>query len=142
MDERGRLRGRAMFTAAAPGLPGSRAKSVSWLLSRKPPAQRDEPNGASTEAVTNAFRILISDEDVKAVLINIFGGIVRCDRVAEGIIEAAKQVDINVPLVVRLQGTNAKEARRMLEKSDLSLGVADAFDEAAKKIVQAVRGGA
>jgi succinyl-CoA synthetase beta subunit len=112
------------------------------LAGSRPANFLDVGGGASTEAVTNAFRILISDEDVKAVLINIFGGIVRCDRVAEGIIEAARQVDINVPLVVRLQGTNAEEARRMLENSDLSLGVADAFDEAAKKIVQAVRGGA
>jgi succinyl-CoA synthetase beta subunit len=112
------------------------------LAGSRPANFLDVGGGASTEAVTNAFRILISDEDVKAVLINIFGGIVRCDRVAEGIIEAARQVDIKVPLVVRLQGTNAKEAREMLEASDLSLAVADAFDEAAKKVVEAVRGGA
>ncbi|HNX20154.1 MAG TPA: succinate--CoA ligase subunit beta, partial [Acidobacteriota bacterium] len=76
----------------------------------------------------------------KAVLVNIFGGIVRCDRVAEGIVAAAKDVKINVPLVVRLQGTNAAEARHILEASGLKLAAAEGLDEAAKKVVAAVRG--
>ncbi len=102
----------------------------------------DVGGGASKESVTAAFRILLRDPDVKAILVNIFGGIVRCDRVAEGIIAAAKDVKIGVPLVVRLQGTNHEEARKMLEASGLSLIVAEELDEAARKVVEAAKGGA
>ncbi len=102
----------------------------------------DVGGGASKESVTAAFRILLRDPDVKAILVNIFGGIVRCDRVAEGIIAAAKDVEIGVPLVVRLQGTNHEEARKMLEASGLSLIVAEELDEAARKVVEAAKGGA
>jgi succinyl-CoA synthetase beta subunit len=102
----------------------------------------DVGGGASKETVSNAFHILMRDEDVKAVLVNIFGGIVRCDRVAEGIIAAAKEVHIGVPLVVRLQGTNAREARQLLEASGLKLSVAETLDEAARKVVAAVGGAA
>jgi len=102
----------------------------------------DVGGGASKESVTAAFRILLRDPDVKAILVNIFGGIVRCDRVAEGIIAAAKDVEIGVPLVVRLQGTNHEEARKMLEESGLPLIVAEELDEAARKVVEAAKGGA
>ncbi len=98
----------------------------------------DVGGAASSERVANAFRILTSDANVKAVLINIFGGIVRCDRVATGIVEALKEVDVNVPIVVRLEGTNAEEAREILEKSGLKFTVASTLDDAARKAVAAV----
>lgn len=98
----------------------------------------DVGGGASAETVENGFKILLSDKNVKAVLINIFGGIVRCDRVAKGVIEAASKMDINVPVVVRLEGTNAEEAAKLLEESDLSFEVGRNFQEAAEKIVAAI----
>ena len=98
----------------------------------------DVGGGASAETVENGFKILLSDKSVKAVLINIFGGIVRCDRVAKGVIEAASKMDINVPVVVRLEGTNAAEAAKLLEESDLSFEVGRSFQEAAEKIVAAI----
>lgn len=98
----------------------------------------DVGGGANVETVENGFRIILSDPNVKAVLINIFGGIVRCDRVANGVIQAAKNVDINVPLVVRLEGTNAEEARDLLVNSDLKLDVASSLENAAKKVVAAI----
>ncbi len=110
------------------------------LAGSRPANFLDVGGGANKESVANAFRILLADPDVKGVLVNIFGGIVRCDRVAEGIIAAAKEVQINVPLVVRLQGTNAAEARQMLLASGLQLDVADGLDEAARKVVAAVGG--
>ena len=94
---------------------------------------------ASVERVAAAFQILMSDENVKAVLVNIFGGIVRCDRVAGGIIEAMKQVEVNVPLVIRLRGTNAEEARKMLEESEHPFIVAEQLYEAAEKVVGAIQ---
>ncbi len=97
----------------------------------------DVGGAASAERVANAFRILTSDKNVKAVLINIFGGIVRCDRVANGIVEALKEVDVNVPIVVRLEGTNSKEAGEILEKSGLEFTVAKTLDDAAQKVVAA-----
>jgi succinyl-CoA synthetase beta subunit len=112
------------------------------LAGSRPANFLDVGGGASKESVANAFRILLADEDVKAVLVNIFGGIVRCDRVAQGVVAAAKEVELKVPLVVRLQGTNAAEARELLEGSDLTIQVADALDEAAEKVVAAVKGGA
>ena len=98
----------------------------------------DVGGGASAETVENGFKILLSDKSVKAVLINIFGGIVRCDRVAKGVIEAASKMDINVPVVVRLEGTNAEEAAKLLEESDFSFEVGRSFQEAAEKIVAAI----
>jgi len=89
---------------------------------------------ASTESVENGFRIILSDPNVKAILVNIFGGIVRCDRVAGGIIQAAKNINISVPVVVRLEGTNADIAQKMLEESGLSLISAKGFKDAAEKI--------
>ncbi|MBF0590156.1 MAG: ADP-forming succinate--CoA ligase subunit beta [Magnetococcales bacterium] len=92
----------------------------------------------TTERVTEAFKLILSDENVKAVLVNIFGGIVRCDVIAQGIVEGAKQVDIKVPLIVRLEGTNVEEGKRILAESDLDLIAADGFDEAAQKAVSAI----
>ncbi len=95
----------------------------------------DVGGGANVETVRNGFEIILSDPNVKAVLVNIFGGIVRCDRVANGIIEAAKSIDLSVPLVVRLEGTNAKEARELLANSDMNFEVASSLEEAAEKVV-------
>jgi succinyl-CoA synthetase beta subunit len=99
----------------------------------------DVGGGASQEAVENGFKIILSDKNVKAILVNIFGGIVRCDRVAGGIIEAANKVQLNIPLVVRLEGTNAEEAQRMLNESGLSIVTAKGFKEAAEKVTQALK---
>ncbi|MBN2008955.1 ADP-forming succinate--CoA ligase subunit beta [candidate division KSB1 bacterium] len=98
----------------------------------------DVGGGASVETVENGFRIILSDPNVKAVLINIFGGIVRCDRVANGVVQAAKNIGVNIPVIVRLEGTNAKEAAEILDKSDLDFLVATSFKEAADKVVQAL----
>jgi succinyl-CoA synthetase beta subunit len=95
----------------------------------------DVGGAADVETVANGFRILMSDPNVKAVLINIFGGIVRCDRVAQGVVEAMKQVEVNVPVVVRLEGTNAEEGSRILRESDLDFLVAENFKDAADKAV-------
>lgn len=94
---------------------------------------------ASVERVAAAFNILMSDKNVKAVLVNIFGGIVRCDRVAGGIIEAMKQVEVNAPVVIRLRGTNAEEARDLLKQADFPFIVAEGLAEAAEKVVAAIR---
>ena len=89
---------------------------------------------ASAETVEAGFRIILSDENVSAVLVNIFGGIVRCDRVARGVVEAANNVDMNVPLIVRLQGTNAREGRQVLRESGLALETATHFSDASEKV--------
>jgi len=102
----------------------------------------DVGGGASVERVAAAFRILMSDANVGAVLVNIFGGIVRCDRVAGGIIEALKSVKVDVPVVTRLQGTNAEEAAKMLGEADFDFIVASGLAEAAEKVVAAAKGGA
>jgi len=99
----------------------------------------DVGGGANPETVENGFKILLSDKNVKGVLINIFGGIVRCDRVAKGVIEAAGKMDINVPVVVRLEGTNAEEAAQLLEQSGMAFEVGRNFEDAARKIVAAIR---
>lgn len=102
----------------------------------------DVGGGTNVERVKNAFQILTSDKDVKAVLINIFGGIVRCDRVAEGVVAALETMDIDVPLVIRLQGTNAEEGAQILENSGLKFTVARGLQEAAEGVVKAVKGAA
>ena len=102
----------------------------------------DVGGGTNVERVKNAMRILTSDEAVKAVLINIFGGIVRCDRVAEGVVAALEDIEINVPLVVRLQGTNAEEGAQILENSGLEFTVARKLKEAAEAVVAAVQNAA
>ncbi len=98
----------------------------------------DVGGGANVETVRNGFRIILSDPNVKAILINIFGGIVRCDRVANGVIEAAKSMDIRVPIIVRLAGTNAVEAREILAASGLNLIPAEGLKDAAAKVTQAI----
>jgi succinyl-CoA synthetase beta subunit len=95
----------------------------------------DVGGGASQERVEAAFRILLADENVKAVLINIFGGIVRCDMVARGVVEAAKKLGIQVPVVVRLEGTNVEEGQRVIRESGLNFTVADGMKDAAAKVV-------
>lgn len=99
----------------------------------------DVGGGANVEAVSNAFKILTSDSDVKAVLINIFGGIVRCDRVAGGVIEALKIVDVKVPIVVRLQGTNSAEALKLLEEADFDFKTAETMQDAADRIIEVLK---
>ena len=99
----------------------------------------DVGGGASKEMVGQAFRLLLSDDKVRGVLVNIFGGIMRCDVIAAGIIDAAREIGVSVPLVVRLQGTNVEQGRELLSKSDLSIIAADTIADAARKIVEAVR---
>ena len=95
----------------------------------------DVGGGASKEKVANAFKIILSDKGVKGILVNIFGGIMRCDIIAEGIIAAAKELSISVPLVVRLEGTNVEEGKKILDNSDIDIVSALDLDDAAKKIV-------
>ncbi|APR99114.1 ADP-forming succinate--CoA ligase subunit beta [Wolbachia endosymbiont of Folsomia candida] len=99
----------------------------------------DVGGGASKETVTEAFKIILSDSNVKGILVNIFGGIMRCDIIANGIVEAAKEMSIKVPLVVRLSGTNFEEGKKILEKSGLNIIAADELGEAAQKIVKEVK---
>jgi succinyl-CoA synthetase beta subunit len=99
----------------------------------------DVGGGAKTETVEQGFRIILSDPNVKAILINIFGGIVRCDRVAMGVVEAAKKVGVNVPVVIRLEGTNAEEGARILKESGLNFIVANGFKDAAEKVVNVLK---
>ena len=98
----------------------------------------DVGGGASAETVEAGFKIILKDENVKAILINIFGGIVRCDRVAKGVVEAAKNVDVRVPIVVRLAGTNAELAAEILENSGLKFLIAGNLKEAAEKVTHAI----
>jgi succinyl-CoA synthetase beta subunit len=99
----------------------------------------DVGGGATTEKVTEAFKIILSDKNVKGVLVNIFGGIMRCDVVATGVVEAAKQVKLSVPLVVRLEGTNVELGKKILAESGLNIIPANDLGDAAKKAVEAVR---
>ena len=100
----------------------------------------DVGGGATAEMVTAAFRILLDDDNVRAVLINIFGGIMRCDIVAEGVVTAAKTVGTEVPVVVRLEGTNVERGREILEASGLTFQVATSMKDAAEKVVAAADG--
>jgi succinyl-CoA synthetase beta subunit len=95
----------------------------------------DVGGGANPDQIEKAFKILTSDPNVKAILINIFGGILRCDRVANGIIQAAKNIDMKLPMVIRLQGTNVEEGKKLLKESGLKFTVADGLYEAAEKVV-------
>lgn len=99
----------------------------------------DVGGGASQERVENAFRILLADPNVKAVLINIFGGIVRCDMVAKGVVAAAKNLNVSIPIVARLEGTNVEEGRRVLAESGIGIIPADGMKDAAEKVVEAAR---
>lgn len=99
----------------------------------------DVGGGATSERVKEAFKLILSSEEVKSILVNIFGGIVRCDLIAEGIINAAKEMDLKVPVVVRLQGTNVELGRKMLNDSGLNITAADDLTDAAKKAVEAAK---
>ena len=94
---------------------------------------------ASSETVKNGFRIILADENVKSILINIFGGIVRCDRVARGVVQAVEELGLNVPVIVRLNGTNAEEAKEILSNSDVSVIAASGMKDAAEKAVKAIK---
>ncbi len=98
----------------------------------------DVGGGATAETVREAFKLILSDPSVKAILVNIFGGIMRCDVIAEGVLEAAKQVNITVPVIVRLEGTNVEQGRKMIEQSDLGVIAAIDLNDAAEKAVAAV----
>jgi succinyl-CoA synthetase beta subunit len=100
----------------------------------------DVGGGATEEQVTEAFKLLISDKKVKAILVNIFGGIMKCDIIAQGIINAAKALKLSVPLVVRLEGTNVEKGRQLLKESGVELITASDLADAAQKAVKAARG--
>ena len=99
----------------------------------------DVGGGATAEKVTSAFKIITSDLNVKGILVNIFGGIMRCDVIAKGVVQAVKDVGLSVPLVVRLEGTNVSEGKSIINESGLNVIAADDLDDAAKKIVRAVK---
>ena len=109
------------------------------LYGQEPANFLDVGGGASKEKVTAAFKLILADKNVKGILINIFGGIMRCDVLAQGVLDAAKQVNLSVPLVVRLAGTNFKEGKEILEKSNLKILSASDLNDAAKKIVEAIK---
>jgi succinyl-CoA synthetase beta subunit len=109
------------------------------LYGKEPANFLDVGGGASKEKVSAALKIILSDKNVKGILINIFGGIMRCDVLALGVVEAAKEIKINVPLVVRLAGTNFLEGKKILDNSGLKLISAENLDDAAKKIVEAIK---
>jgi succinyl-CoA synthetase beta subunit len=110
------------------------------LFGAEPANFLDVGGGATTEKVTAAFKLMLKNSAVKGILVNIFGGIMRCDTIAEGVITAAKEVKLNVPLVVRMRGTNEELGKRMLKESGLPIISADNIADAAQKIVAAVRG--
>ena len=109
------------------------------LYGEEPANFLDVGGGASKEKVTAAFKILLSDKNVKGVLINIFGGIMQCDVLAQGVVDAAKDLKLNVPLVVRLAGTNFKKGKKILDESNLKILSANNLNDAAKKIVEAIK---
>jgi succinyl-CoA synthetase beta subunit len=110
------------------------------LYGAEPANFLDVGGGADREQVINAFKIILSDPNVEGILVNIFGGIMRCDIIAEGIVEAAKEMSISVPLVVRLEGTNVTLGKSILNESGLAIIAADDLADAAKKIVSQVKG--
>jgi succinyl-CoA synthetase beta subunit len=99
----------------------------------------DVGGGATVEQVRNAFKIILGDRNVKAVLINIFGGIMRCDVVASGVVEAAKSIGVDIPVVVRLEGTNVEKGQEILQNSGLKFTVAEGMKDAAEKVVAHVK---
>ena len=109
------------------------------LYGKEPANFLDVGGGASKEKVSAALKIILSDKNVKGILINIFGGIMRCDVLAQGVVDAAKEINISVPLVVRLAGTNFKKGKKILDSSGLKLISAENLDDAAQKIVEAIK---
>ena len=109
------------------------------LYGAEPANFLDVGGGASKEKVTAAFKIITADPNVKGILVNIFGGIMRCDVIAEGVVAAAREVNLNVPLVVRLEGTNVELGKQIMSESGLPIIPADDLADAAEKIVNAVK---
>ncbi len=109
------------------------------LYGEEPANFLDVGGGASKEKVSAAFNRIVSDKNVKGILINIFGGIMRCDVLAKGLVEAAREIKINVPLVIRLAGTNYKEGKKILDNSGLKIISASDLGDAAEKIVKAIK---
>ena len=109
------------------------------LYGEEPANFLDVGGGASKDKVSAAFKLILSDKNVKGILINIFGGIMRCDVLAQGVVDAAKEINLSVPLVVRLAGTNFKEGKEILDKSNLKILSASDLNDAAKKIVEAIK---
>jgi succinyl-CoA synthetase beta subunit len=109
------------------------------LYGKEPANFLDVGGGASKEKVAAAFKLILSDKNVKGILINIFGGIMRCDILAQGVVDAAKEINLSVPLVVRLAGTNFKEGKEILDQSNLEILSASDLNDAAKKIVEAIK---
>ena len=109
------------------------------LYGQEPANFLDVGGGASIEKVSAAFKIILSDKNVRGILINIFGGIMRCDILAQGVVDAANEININVPLVVRLAGTKFEEGKKILENSNLKIISATDLSDAAKKIVEAIK---
>ena len=112
---------------------------ISTLYGKEPANFLDVGGGASKEKVAAAFKLILSDKNVKGILINIFGGIMRCDVLAQGVVDAVKEINLSVPLVVRLAGTNFKEGKEILDKSKLKILSAADLNDAAKKIVEAIK---
>jgi succinyl-CoA synthetase beta subunit len=100
----------------------------------------DVGGGANKEQIRNAFKILMADKNVRAVLINIFGGILRCDILAEGLIASVRELGVRVPIVIRMEGTNVEEGKRLLKESGLDFTTANAMGEAAGQVVELARG--
>jgi len=109
------------------------------LYGSEPANFLDVGGGAQKDQIVQAFKIITSDKNVEGILINIFGGIMRCDIIAEGVVEAVKEVSLSVPLVVRLEGTNVEKGKKILEESGLAITPADNLNDAAQKIVAAVK---
>jgi succinyl-CoA synthetase beta subunit len=110
------------------------------LAGAEPANFLDVGGGASEEMVENGFRIILSDPTVKGVFINIFGGILRCDVLAQGVVAAAKKVDVRVPVVIRMEGTNVERGRQILEESGLNLTAAKDLTDAAQKVATIAKG--
>ena len=113
---------------------------VIQLYGGKPANFLDVGGGATKERVAEALKIICADDSVQGILINIFGGIVRCDLIAEGILSAVKEIHLNIPVVVRLEGTNAELGAKLLDESQMNVIAAISLDDAAQKIVAAVKG--
>jgi succinyl-CoA synthetase beta subunit len=111
------------------------------LYGMEPANFLDVGGGASKEKVAAAFKIITADPNVKGILVNIFGGIMKCDIIAEGVVAAVREVGLKVPLVVRLEGTNVDAGKKIIRESGLNVLPADNLDDAAQKIVKAVKGG-
>ena len=114
-------------------------RDIIKLYGKEPANFLDVGGGASKEKVSAALKIILSDKNVKGILINIFGGIMRCDILAQGVVAAAKEINISVPIVVRLAGTNFTEGKKILDSSGLKLISAENLDDAAQKIVEAIK---